>query len=254
MRRADDTAVWIVVGALGSMALGIALIPLRSVTSASNLAFAFIVFTIVVAELGGRGAALVTAVVSTLSLNFFLTEPYLTLNIYKTDDIVAFLALGVAGLVAAAFGRRRARWSQAAGRAGKELDVVEKLLGQLHAEAPLDEMLEELRRSFGLRAAVLRDDDQRVLAAAPADRAPSSIPKTRLTPDTLVPSDDSTLRFGTGGLRLPAEGGRLQVQGPGGPVYLDLWEGDDRGLGLDEGRTLTIGASMLALAVSRRTG
>jgi hypothetical protein len=41
-------------GALGSVALGVALIPPGSLTSASNLAFAFVAFTIVVA--GSAGA------------------------------------------------------------------------------------------------------------------------------------------------------------------------------------------------------
>ena len=48
-------------GALGSLTLGAVLVPLRSHLAASNLAFVFIAFTIVVAELGGRVAALVTA-------------------------------------------------------------------------------------------------------------------------------------------------------------------------------------------------
>src|SRR3970282_749671 len=88
MKRVDEIRVWIVTGAIGSMALGIALIPLRTLTSASNLAFVFLAFTIIVAELGGHAAALVAAVVSAMSLNFFLMEPYLRLTISKTDDIV----------------------------------------------------------------------------------------------------------------------------------------------------------------------
>src|SRR5262245_57022729 len=119
-----DGRAWIVLGAIGAMALGIAMTPLRGVTSASNLAFIFLAFTIAVAEFGGRLPALVTAVVSAMTLNFFLTEPYLTLAITKPDDIVAFVALAVCGLIAAAFGRRRARWTDRAGRASQEMDVV----------------------------------------------------------------------------------------------------------------------------------
>jgi Na+/citrate or Na+/malate symporter len=62
MKPVDEGQVWIVTGAIGSMALGIALIPLRTLTSASNLAFVFLAFTIIVAELGGRADALVAAV------------------------------------------------------------------------------------------------------------------------------------------------------------------------------------------------
>ncbi len=115
MREADEVRVWMIVGAGGSLVLAIALIPLRTLTAASNLAFVFLAFTIIVAELGGRAPALLTALVSAMSLNFFLTEPYLTLTITKTDDIIAFVALAACGLIAAAFGKRRERWSEAAG-------------------------------------------------------------------------------------------------------------------------------------------
>jgi K+-sensing histidine kinase KdpD len=79
MREVDH--VWVGVGLLGSLLLGIALMPLRSLAPACNLAFVFLAFTIIVAELGGRMAALVTAVASAASLDFFLTEPYFRLTI-----------------------------------------------------------------------------------------------------------------------------------------------------------------------------
>src|SRR5712692_7915201 len=128
MRREDESLVWLVAGCMGSMALGMALIPLRTLTAASNLAFVFLAFTIIVAELGGRTAALATAVMSAMSLNFFLTEPYLTLAISKPDDVVAFFALAGCGLIAAAFGRRRERLSEVAGRADQELATLTRLL------------------------------------------------------------------------------------------------------------------------------
>ena len=252
MRTEDETRVWIVAGALGAMGLGIALIPLRFLTSASNLAFVFLALTIIVAEFGGRSAALVTAVMSAISLNFFLTEPYLTLTIRKPDDIVAFFALAACGLIAATFGRRREHWSDLAGRAGGELDILKKLVEKLGDATPLDEILGDLKRSFGLSAIVLRDEDERIVAAAPIGWTPTLIPESRLASDTLLPSDDSRLRFGVGGLRLPEGGGRLSVRCDGAFASLDVWEGDVRGFGLLDGRTLTIAASILGRELSRR--
>jgi len=46
----ERSGIWIPAGIVGAIALGIALVPLRTLTSASNLAFAFVAFTIVVAE------------------------------------------------------------------------------------------------------------------------------------------------------------------------------------------------------------
>ncbi len=252
MRREDDLLVWMVAGCLGSMALGIALIPLRTLTSASNLAFVFLVFTIVVAELGGRAAAMATALVSAMSLDFFLTEPYLRLTISKTDDVVAFFALAACGLIAAAFGKRRARWSEIAGRVGGALAVLKTFVGQLRDGAPLDSILADLKRGFGLGAVVLRDAGDRILAVAPPGSAPALIPETQLTADTLLPSDESKVRFGAGGLRLPEGGGRIRLRTDRGFVWLDLWEGDTRGFAVDESQALAIAAAILELELSRR--
>jgi two-component system sensor histidine kinase KdpD len=256
MRPSNDSLPWIVIGALGGLGLGFVLIPLRSLTSASNLAFVFMAFTIVVAELGGRSAAVVTAVVSAMTLNFFLTEPYMSLQINKADDVVAFGALAVCGLIAAAFGRRREQMSELAGRAGDELQVLDKLVGRLRAGAPLDDVLDELRKSFGLRAIVLRDDTERPVAAALGGQAAASMPETDIAPDTFLPADESRLRFGLRGLRLPEGGGRLWLRAgggvAGGVASLDIWEEDPEGFGMSEARTLTIAASILGLELARR--
>jgi uncharacterized protein DUF4118 len=250
MRRDDDSMMWTTAGPLGAIALGIVLIPLRTITSASNLAFVFLAFTIVVAELGGRRAALATALISAMSLNFFLTEPYLTLAMSKPDDIVAFVALAVCGLIAAAFGRRRERWSSTAGRVEEELDTVSELADGLKSGNPLPEVLDGLRRGLGLGAIVLRDADDRILAASPGGAMAGVIPDTHLAPDTFFPSVESTLRFGTRGLRLPEGGGRLTLRTDRATLFLDLWEGAPEGLGKSESETLAIAASMLELALS----
>ncbi len=170
----DRSRFWIPAGILGAIAIGVILVPLRTLTTASNLAFVFVTFTIVVAEFGGRTAALVAAVVSAMSLNFFLTEPYLTLTMAKTDDVVAFFAMAISGLIAAAFGTRRERSSQAASRARDDLEALQRVVGRLPAGQPLDAALDELRRSFGLGRLVLRASDERVLARSPRDVEPSA--------------------------------------------------------------------------------
>jgi K+-sensing histidine kinase KdpD len=100
---------YLAIGPLVAIFLGVALIPLRGTVIPSNFTFPFIILTIVVAEFGGRPAAVATALVSALSLDFFLTEPYLRLTIQGKHDITAFLGLAACGLVAAALGARRIR-------------------------------------------------------------------------------------------------------------------------------------------------
>jgi uncharacterized protein DUF4118 len=247
MDRWERTQVWAPLAALGAMAIGIALIPLREATSASNLAFVFMAFTIVMAELGGAFAALVAALVSAMSLNFFLTEPFLTLAISKTDDLIAFLALAGCGLIAAAFGARRERWSRAARRAHEELTTLRRLVDQVRGQAPLDRVLGDLSRVFGLGALALRDPRGRVIAVAPPEAGTSARPDTEITLDSPLPAGATYHRFGSEGLRLPVGGGRLQLDTDRGPMELDLWEGDPRGLDLDQWRTLLIAVAILGL-------
>ena len=249
MGRTDDIRAWVITGALGSMALGIVLIPLRTMVAASNLAFVFLAFTIVVAELGGRGPALVTALVSAMSLNFFLTEPYLTLAITKTDDVVAFFALAACGLIAAAFGSRRERLSEVANRADRELLILTRLLERARGGRTPAALLQDLRTDFGLGGLVLRDGQGRVLAATPDTASALPTPRLALTADTLFAPADETVRFGSKGMRLPEGGGRLTLQTARGPLTLDLWEGNEEGFTGDESRTLAIAASLLGLGM-----
>lgn len=249
MNRADDVRVWMVTGALGSMALAVVLIPLRGMVAASNLAWVFMALTILVAELGGRGPALVTALISAMSLNFFLTEPYLTLQITNRQDIIAFCALAGCGLIAAAFGRRRERLSEVAGRADRELGMLSRLVQRARSEREIGNLLDELRADFSLGGLVLRDSTGRVLAAAPESAGSRPAPRIPLDADTLFAPGDDAPRFGLRGLRLPDGGGRLTLQTGRGPATLDLWEGSEDGLGLDEARTLAVAASILGLGI-----
>ncbi len=248
MDRWERTQVWAPLAALGAMAIGIALIPLREATSASNLAFVFMAFTIVMAELGGALSALVAALVSAMSLNFFLTEPYLTLAISKTDDLIAFLALAGCGLIAAAFGARRERWSRAARRAHEELTTLRRLVDQVRG---LDRVLGDLSRVFGFRAVALRDPSGRVIAVAPPEAGVSVRPDVEISLDSALPAGATYHRFGPEGLRLPEGGGRLRLETDRGPMELDLWEGNPRGLDLDQWRTLLIAVAILGLRMPR---
>lgn len=246
MERGERLGVWLPLGALGAVALGVALIPIRTLTSASNLALVFLAFTIVVAELGGRIPALVTALMAAISLNFFLTEPYLSLTIDKRDDVIAFVALAGCGLIAAAFGTRRARLSGVAARAARELEVLRRLAGQVQGRADLAELLAHLRSAFGLGAVALRDESGRVLAASPAG-APAGGSPVELSLDSFLPARETRLRFGARGLRLPENGGRIRLATNQGRLSLDVWEGDAQGLDLDEWRAFSIAVSILGL-------
>lgn len=109
MRNDEDRLIYLAAGPLAAILLGGALMPLREVAIASTLAFPFIILTIVAAEFGGHAAAVATAFVSTLSLDFFLTRPYRRLAIEGKHDLTAFLGLAACGAVAAALASRRSQ-------------------------------------------------------------------------------------------------------------------------------------------------
>jgi hypothetical protein len=249
----ERATVWLIVGVTGAIALGSVLTPLRGSVSASNLAFAFVILTIVVAEMGGRAAGLATAVVAATSLNFFLTRPYLSLTIEHPDDVVAFLALAASSLVAAAFGRRRVRTAEVVTRTRADLRVLARTAERLAARGSRAEVLEDLRRSFGLGGLVLRRADEGLVAAAPPDAASRPAPATDLNPRTLIGKETTrngmVHRFGRVGPRLPEQGGRLRLPGAE-PMVLDVWEGSPDGLGLDERGALAIAALMITLGGS----
>ncbi len=250
MQEKEDSRVWMFAGALGAVLISLALIPLRAYTAASNLAFVFLAFTIVVAELGGRAPAIITALVSALSLNFFLTEPYLTLRINKADDLIAFFALIVCGLIAAAFGRRRRSLSENLGQAGRELNVLTRVVDQLSNQISAEDILHDLKRSFHLGSMALRDEGGKIVAAVPD--SPPGIAQTQLTPETLFPTDGTRHRLGSRGFRLPEDGGRVSLKTDRGLLSLDLWEGDSQGFLPEESRTLAAAVYLLLLDLARR--
>ena len=234
----DRGGVWFVIGVGGAVALGFALTGLRGVATASTLAFVFLAFTIVVAEMGGRAPGLATAVVSALSLNFFLTEPYLSLEIDKPGDVAAFFALTACGLIAAAFGKRRVRTAEQVAETRGDLELLARTATSLSSH---------VRRFFNLGGVVLRRADERLIAAAPSSQASLPAPPTELDPATLVGSDTLVHRLGRAGFRLPDRGGRLRLPGPK-PLFLDLWEGSPEGINLDQRRALTAAALMIAMS------
>ena len=242
-----------------ALVLGVALILVRDWTSASNLAFVFLLWTIIIAELGGRAAALATAVTSALSLNFFLTRPHLTLAIDDPDDIIAFVALAVCGLVAASFGRRRKVTADALRDVSSELDAIDRVSRLLNDAPPgadrLERLLEELRRFLRLRGVVVRDASGRVAAAADPEglRSLSRAPR-EIQPDEWLEVGTTHYRFGERGLRLPTEGGRLRLRAHGvGVGTLDLWEGEAAGFDHGQYQMLTVTARLIGseLAASR---
>jgi two-component system sensor histidine kinase KdpD len=218
MRSDPDSLIYLAGGPLAAILLGMALVPLREATTASNLTFFFLALTIVTAELGGRLPAVCTALVSALSLDFFLTRPYLRLSIAGKHDVVAFFGLAACGLIAAAFGSRRIRKTAALSASRAHLDLMHALLAQLEAagsrESRLAKLLDAARAALPVAAAAIRDESDGILASSASASRPLPVPAQVMSAEALLVEEQP----------LPAEGARLAlVAGSRRVGWLDVW-------------------------------
>jgi hypothetical protein len=256
MRDEDKTWFYLPAGVAAAIGLGMILVPFRGLTSAGNFIFAFVVLIVVVAEMGGRAAAITTAACSALSLDFFLTRPYLTLSIADKHDVIAFAGLAICGLVAAGFGSGRGRRVAALAAARAELDLLHAAVGALDEPGPAAEriapVLRRAREALPLAGAAVRDGAGALLAAAGPAFETRPAPAVVLDPVTLLPAgappDDLSERAGHG---LPVRGARVPLAISGREVgWLDLW-GDGRPAGQGSRRTLAAMARLVATMTKR---
>jgi hypothetical protein len=256
IEEGDERLLYLGLGPLAAMLLGAALVPVREVTVASNFAFVFMALTIVVAELGGRGAAVATALASALSLDFFLTRPYLRLTIEGKHDVIAFVGLAVCGLIAASLGSERGRRRAELRETRSQLELLQAAARRLEEGLPagsrLDGILDAARSVLPVAALAVRDGRGRTVAAAGTQAV--LVPSRVLQPDSLEPRGVSPLGSRRGGLPLPAEGARLALTIDNHEMgWLDLW-GDGTIADARARRTLSAMASVVAamLPESRR--
>ena len=252
---ADDSLIYVGAGPLLAVALGFALMPFRESAAAASLPFAFVLLTISVAAFGGRSAGVATALVSALSMDFFLTRPYLSLRIQDNHDLFAFAGLTVCGLVAASLGspQRIAALREARVHA----QIVHQALLALEAGGPVEpeiaRLLEWARHRLPVRALVLRDRGNRVVSSAPHSAGLHPIPAPALEADTLLVPGASAHALRRP-LALPEAGARIVVMTHQRQVgWLDFW-GDGAPASASSRQTLTSVARILGAMLSRDHG
>jgi hypothetical protein len=243
----DDDLFYLSAGPLAAIVIGMGLVPLRGFTVASNFTFVFVVLTIVVAEFGGRRAALATAVVSTLSLDFFLTEPYLKLTIASKHDVYALCGLAVCGAVAAKLASGRGGHQRALRTLRAHLDLLDAGVRELDETGPgLEKLLDALRRAAPVMALTLRDEKGRLVASS-GHAGERPVPKETLQPEELLGAPASPPRT------LSPEGSRVVLKTRARIVgSLDVW-GEGTLLTADVRLLLADLATLLAVRLDRGT-
>jgi len=239
MHDRTETLFYSAVGPMAALLLGVAFMPLRGMTPASNFSIAFLVLTIVAGELGGGWAAVTTALTSSLSLDFFLTQPYLRLSMYAKDDVIAFIGMTVCGLVAAAFAARRGEGV----RAQRQLVLLRSVLGRLDQSVPLASRvaaaLAECHERLPVAGLRVRDAQDRVIARV--GRTSSERSRVRL---------DLELLQAETVLSLPLDGALIPLAMEGRQVgWLEVWGAGARS-GLETRQTLAAVGRAIAAALA----
>ncbi len=132
----------------------------------------FFVGVLLVALLGGVAPAVLSAVLSSLLLNYFLTNPRHTFTIAEPSAAVTELVLLVVAVAVAVLVDFAANRAREAGRASREAELLTLFAGSVLRGADLETLLERVRETYSQRAvSVLREspDISQIVAAVGKD-------------------------------------------------------------------------------------
>lgn len=208
-----------VIAGIGPIVVAALLVPLRDELVSTNLALILVLVVVLAAIAGGRGPGLLAAVVTTMSYDFFLTRPYLSLTIDSADDIETTLILLVIGLLVGQLVVSARRSRRAAARGADEVARLHRVAELAASGAPIDELVRSVERELtGLLT----------LRACRFERPPFEPPLPRLERSGAITGAPSR-RFSGEGFVLPHEGVELLVLGRGRELGLRPHAGPGRG-------------------------
>jgi two-component system sensor histidine kinase KdpD len=148
---------WIV-GLLGVLLLTLALHHLRTHLTLPADMVLYLLLVTLVAVVGGRLPALVTAAMASLLVNWYFTPPYYAFTITETSNVVAVFVFLAVAIIVGQLVSMVVRQSSDTQRARAEAEALARVAGGLVGQPdPLKALLAHLRSTFGLdAAAVLR--------------------------------------------------------------------------------------------------
>ena len=132
----------------------------------------FFVGVLLVALLGGVAPAALSAVLSGLLLNYFLTEPRYTFTIAEPDSAITEAVLLVMAVAVAVLVDRATSREREARHASAEAELLTLFSGSVLRGADLNTLLERVRETYSQRAvSVLRvqGDDEQIVACVGKD-------------------------------------------------------------------------------------
>lgn len=111
---------------LAPVGVALALVPLRAHVLNTNLALVLVLVVLGAAVAGGRPAGVTSAVSAALSYDFFLTVPYGSFTMERSDDIETTVLLALIGLIAGELVEWARRNGAAASARRRELEQIRR--------------------------------------------------------------------------------------------------------------------------------
>jgi len=115
----------------------------------------YLLVVVVVAAVGGIWPAVLAAVASVLAANWFLTPPYHTLDVESRDSVVELLVFALVAALVAVTVEIAARDRGRAERSRREAELLSAVAGRPAEQLSLNEVLEQVRATFGMGSAEL---------------------------------------------------------------------------------------------------
>jgi two-component system sensor histidine kinase KdpD len=132
----------------------------------------FFVGVLIVALLGGVAPAVLSAMLSGLLLNYFLTTPRYTFTIAEPDAAVTEIVLLMLAVAVAVLVDNAAKRAREAIHASQEAELLALFAGSVLRGADLDTLLERVRETYTQRAVSMlrvRGDDEQIVACVGKD-------------------------------------------------------------------------------------
>ncbi len=126
-------------------------LPFRDTAELSTVLLLALTVVLVIAVLGGVVVGTVAAIVASLLVNWFFVEPYYTLSIGDTDNLVSLVVFVAVAVTAGALVDTVSRRSLEARRARREAEALVRSTTSLALDPePVQRLLEEIQTTFGL--------------------------------------------------------------------------------------------------------
>ena len=236
MRRVEVApAVGASIGGLSAIGLAVLLVPLREHMANTSAALLLVLPVLLGATVGGRRGGSVTAVIATLSFNFFHTKPYYSLKVDSADDIETVLLLLAVAIVVGTVAARRSYATQLAEAGRDEVHAVHRIAELTSRGARPNELIDAARSE--LKRLLF-------LAACDFERPNPESKLPRLLPTGVLST--STFHYVSGGFELPS-GVDLLVRGDGRDLGRFVLYGTP-------GRAVAIERRMIAVVVAEQVG